>query len=203
MTPVSPSVDDVTVRPERRDEAGGVADLVREAFGDERVARLVDELRASPDWIDDLSYVAESGGNLVGHVLFTRSWLDAPPRLVDVLVLSPLSVAPEHQGRGVGSALVRAALTRVESRPEPLVFLEGDPAFYRRFGFEPAGLLGFRKPSLRIPDAAFMVRSQQHYAPWMTGTLVYSDVFWRLDCVGLRDTDEAEVESNPRAGEPA
>jgi putative acetyltransferase len=25
------------------------------------------------------------------------------------------------------------------------------------------------------------------YEPWMTGTVVYPDVFWRHDAVGLRD----------------
>lgn len=144
-------------------------------------------MRASPDWIDGLSFVAEQSGAVVGHVLFTRSLLDATRRLVDVLVLSPLAVAPPHQGRGVGSALVRHGLAAVARRPEPLVFLEGSPDFYGRFGFEPAGPLGFRRPSLRIPEPAFQVIRQRSYEPWMTGTLVYSRVFWDLDCVGLRE----------------
>ena len=42
--------------------------------------------------------------------MFTRSLLDAPRRLVDVQVLSPLGVLPEHQRQGIGSALVRAGL---------------------------------------------------------------------------------------------
>jgi len=75
----------------------------------------------------------------------------------------------------------------VKARHEPLVFLEGSPIFYARFGFKAAGPLGFRRPSLRIPEPAFQVVSLPGYEPWMTGTLVYSRVFWDLDCVGLRD----------------
>jgi putative acetyltransferase len=45
---------------------------------------------------------------------------------------------------------------------------------------------GFRKPSLRIPDAAFRVRLLPSYEPWMSGTLIYSEIFWRHDAVGLR-----------------
>ncbi|MGC4804495.1 hypothetical protein [Micromonospora sp. DT233] len=45
---------------------------------------------------------------------------------------------------------------------------------------------GFRKPSLRIPDRAFQVIKLSAYEPWMTGTFVYSNTFWRLDCVGAR-----------------
>ena len=48
---------------------------------------------------------------------------------------------------------------------------------------------GFRKPSLRIPDAAFQVIRFATHQPWMTGTLVYPEAFWALDCVGLRKPD--------------
>jgi len=182
----------VRFRSERDGEQAAVRAIVEDAFGDPRVGGLVDTLRASPDWIDGMSLVAETRVGLVGHILFTRSLLDAPPRLVDVLVLSPVSVATAHQGRGIGSGLVRHGLEQVARRPEPLVFLEGSPAYYRRFGFEPGRGLGFRRPSLRIPEPAFQVLRLPSYEPWMTGTLVYSRVFWDLDCVGLRD-DQAHT----------
>ena len=70
----------------------------------------------------------------------------------------------------------------------PLVFLEGAPSFYCRFGFEPGEPQGFRKPSLRIPDAGFQAVRLPAYQPWMTGTLLYSERFWRHDVVELRDT---------------
>lgn len=176
------------LRREQVGEAQAIRALVAEAFGEPIVGELVDGLRASPDWIDGLSLVAELDGRLVGHVLFSRGLLDAPHRLVDVLVLSPVSVAGDVQRRGIGTALVRHGLEQARARPEPLVFLEGSPAFYRRFGFEAAGPLGFRRPSLRIPQPAFQVIRHPGHEPWMTGTLVYSRVFWDLDCVGLRDS---------------
>ena len=179
---------DAIYRRERPGEEAQVRDVVRDAFaGEPVVATLVDRLRESPDWIDGLSFVAEVDDEIVAHVLFTRSLLDAPPRLVDVLVLSPMSVASHMQARGIGSALIRFALAQLDDRPEPLVFLEGSPVFYGRFGFLPACEHGFRRPSLRIPAVAFQVVKRPGYEPWMTGTLVYSRVFWDLDCVGLRD----------------
>jgi putative acetyltransferase len=168
-----------------------IATVVTAAFGPVEgpvVARLVEALRASPAWDPALSFVAIGGsGQVIGYVLATVNLLDAPPRLVDVLVLSPLAVHPAHHGHGVGSRLMRHALAALRRRPEPLVFLEGSPAFYPRFGFQRGGPLGFRRPSLRIPEPAFMVQRLPAYQPWMTGTLVYADPFWRLDCVGLRD----------------
>jgi putative acetyltransferase len=178
---------DVAIRPERPGEESAVRDLVSRSFGAAVVGDVVDGLRASWAWVDGLSFVAEKDGELVGHVLFSKAWLDAPERLVEVLVLSPLCVAPEHQGGGIGDRLVRAGLSGLKARPEPAVFLEGSPTYYARFGFRPGGELGFRRPSLRIPEAAFQVVLRSTYEPWMTGTLVYPEVFWALDCVGLRD----------------
>lgn len=151
------------------------------------VAGLVDGLRESLTTYDGLSLVAEVEGAVVGHVLFTRSLLDAPRRLVDVQVLSPLAVLPERQGRGIGSALVQRGLQILAERAVPVVFLEGSPGYYARLGFRAGADLGFRKPSLRIPDAAFQTALLPAYEPEMTGTLVYSDVFWQHDAVGLRE----------------
>lgn len=176
----------VVLRPEGAGEADAVAALEVDAFEDPVIAELIASLRSSDAWVDGLSFVAERADELVGHVLFTRSLLDTPERLVDVLVLSPLAVASSWQGRGIGSALMRHALHEVGTRDEPLVFLEGGPDYYRRFGFVAAGELGFRRPSLRIPEAAFQVMTLVSYEPWMTGTLVYAEAFWRHDCVGLR-----------------
>ena len=73
------------------------------------------------------------------------------------------------------------------SRAEPLVFLEGDPGFYSRVGFVAGAELGFTPPSVRIPAQAFQVAILPGYVQGeMTGALVYPDVFWRHDCVGLR-----------------
>jgi len=175
------------IRAERPDDVDAVRDVHRRAFGEERVARLVDALRSAPATLAPVSLVATVDGQVVGHVLLSASRLDAPLRLVDVLVLSPLGVLPEHQRRGAGTALVERALPAAEATGAPLLFLEGSPSYYGRRGFAEGGPLGFRKPSLRIPDAGFQVARLGSYEPWMTGTLVYSEPFWALDSVGLRD----------------
>jgi len=192
--------NEVRYRREQPGEEQQVRAVVEDAFRQHAVvATLVDRLRESTDWIDGLSFVADCGGRICGHILFTHGLLDAPRRLVDVLVLSPVSVATDFQGSGIGSALIRHGLGELSGRPEPLVFLEGAPAFYRRFGFQAAGELGFRRPSLRIPDPAFQVVKLTSYEPWMTGTLVYSHVFWDLDCVGLREPPGDSSASGPGA----
>jgi putative acetyltransferase len=182
---------DMDLREELPGDRESVRNVVLRAFGGGDhglvVTRLVDTLRETITPTTGLSLVAENDGQIVGHVMFTRSLLDAPRRLVDVQVLSPLAVLPEHQKRGIGSALVRHGLEALAERSVPSVFLEGDPRYYSRFGFAPGGDQGFRKPSLRIPDGAFQAIKLPEYEPWMTGTLVYAEPFWRHDCVGRRD----------------
>jgi putative acetyltransferase len=186
----------VEVRAETPDDVESIARVVRVAFGESgtEVADLLPELRGLITPESGLSLVAEDEGELVGHVLFTPSLLDAPRSLVDVQVLSPLSVLPAWQRRGVGSTLVREGLATMDRRGVPVVFLEGSPDYYPRLGFRPGHEFGFRKPSLRIPDAAFMAVRLAAYEPWMTGTLVYSEIFWRHDAVGFRGglTDAGE-----------
>ena len=175
-----------TVREEAPEDVDRVREVVTAAFGGEKVAGLLDGLRESVAWLG-LSFVAEEREEVVAALCYSRGWLDTPRRLVEVLVLSPLAVRPDRQRVGIGSALVRESLQRIGSRPEPLVFLEGDPGYYARLGFVAGVDLHFTAPSVRIPRLAFQVATLPGFdQSWMSGALVYPDVFWRHDCVGLR-----------------
>ena len=178
--------DKRVVRAQTADDADAVRRVVTAAFGGEKVPDLLDGLRDSVAWLD-LSFVLEEKGDVVAHVAYSRGWLDAPRTIVEVLVLSPLSVLPDRQRSGIGSQLVTETLHSLERRPEPLVFLEGAPDYYSRLGFVAGSELGFTAPSVRIPEPAFQVATLPGYdQQWMSGALVYPDVFWRHDSVGLR-----------------
>jgi putative acetyltransferase len=190
---VTPSDDpqggwvELVIRQERAEDHEAVREVHTQAFGDsEGVPTLVDALRAAQTLLAPLSLVATVGERVVGHVMLSACRLDALPRLVDVLSLSPLGVLPEFQRQGIGTRLVAHALAGADSRGIPLVFLEGSPHYYGKRGFADATKLGFRPPTLRYPPGAFQVAKLSSYEEWMTGTFVYSDAFWALDCVGLR-----------------
>ena len=172
------------IRPQRTEDAPAVRALLLAAFTDEpEVAGLETALAERPD---STGFVADEGGEVVGHTRLTRGWVDALDALVPVLVLSPLSVRPDRQGQGVGRALVAHALRDAERLGEPAVFLEGDPGYYSRLGWRPAGAIGVSAPSERIPAPACQVVTLSAYEPWMQGRLVYADTFWAHDAVGLR-----------------
>ncbi len=159
--------------------------VIAAAFGDhEGVDALAVELAAGDAHI--ASIVAVDDDDPVGHVQLSRGWVDASDRLVEVAILSPLSVLPARQRAGIGGRLVHAAVARAGERGFPAVFLEGSPGYYPRFGFAPGGDHGFTAPSVRIPAAAFQVVLLPAYEPSVRGALVYPEVFWRRDCVGLR-----------------
>lgn len=171
------------LRAERAGDLAGVLEVIGRAFDEPGV----DDLWASLVQRSGTSgYVAELDGEVIGHVGLTWGWVDAPERLVDVLVLSPLSVAPEQQGRGVGAALVAYAIRAAADLGAPVLFLEGDPGYYARLGFEPASAHGFTPPSVRIPAPACQCVLLPAYDASMAGALVYPDTFWAHDAVGLR-----------------
>lgn len=178
---------ELVIRPEQTEDHEAVREVHRRAFGDgERVPRLVDALRRAQTGPAPSSLVATVDERVVGHVMLSACRLDALPRLVDVLSLSPLGVLPEYQRQGVGTRLVAHALAAADDRGIPLVFLEGSPHYYGKRGFADATKVGFRPPSLRYPPGTFQVARLSTYEEWMTGTFVYSDTFWALDCVGRR-----------------
>ena len=170
-------------------------EVVSAAFGEPPDGRVVQMMRAlRTGGAARASLVAVVDEELVGHVGLSRGWVDARRELVEVVVLSPLSVRPDLQRHGVGTALLAAALQTAGDRGAPAVFLEGSPNYYGRRGFSSASALGFDPPSTRIPDPAFQVVVLGSHEEWMTGALVYCEPFWALDCVGLRDPLLAELE---------
>ncbi|MBS4754457.1 N-acetyltransferase [Nocardioides sp. zg-ZUI104] len=129
--------------------------------------------------------VAEHDGRVVGHLGLSHAWLDAEPRLVDVLVVGPLSIDPEHQDQGIGSALLDAARTEGARQLAPYLVLEGEGAYYCRKGFVPAHTYGLLPPSDRVAGDDFLASALETREPWMHGRVVYHDLWWESDAIGL------------------
>jgi putative acetyltransferase len=168
----------VTTRPEHQHDRQAISEVVVAAFGSPREARLVEAIRASPNFVPELSLVAEVDGQVVGHVMISYVALVDGGSGHRIASLSPLAVAPDLQERGIGSALVREVTSRAADRGEPLVVLEGSPTFYGRLGFEhsvPHGI-EITLPSWAPPEAAQVLRLRA-YDPSIRGLVVYPPAF--------------------------
>jgi putative acetyltransferase len=103
------------------------------AFGEAEEADLVDKLRSDGSAL--VSLVAEWESAIVGHVLFSRMWIDATPGLVPAEALATVAVVPEHQRSGIGRRLIEQGLELLRARGERIVIVLGYPNYYPRFGF--------------------------------------------------------------------
>jgi putative acetyltransferase len=160
------------IRRERPEDVAVVDAVTRAAFGRELEPSLLARLREDEGWLPKLSLVAVEAGELVGHVVCTRGFVN-DARAVG---LGPISVPPDRQRHGVGHALMHAVLGAAEATDEPLVALLGDPAFYHRFGFVNASEAGIASPDPAWGEH-FQVRT---LAARITGTFRYATLFTDL-----------------------
>jgi putative acetyltransferase len=123
----------VTARPETNEDLDPIRQVIRQAFGREEEARLVDALRA--DGHARLSLVAEEGGQVIGHILFSNLPIVTQTGTLHALALAPLAVLPTRQRQGIGSRLVREGLQVCAKAGHRIVVVLGHPDYYPRFGF--------------------------------------------------------------------
>jgi len=173
--------EDVVIRAEREADHPAIAEVVRAAFAGhpDEVASFVDRIRASERFIPELALVAEDVSGVIAHVMLSWVGVEGGSR-TSILNLTPMSVRPDRRRIGVGSRLIRAALSRAEAAGEPAVMVEGIAAYYPRFGFERASAFGFIAPHPKIPDDAFMVKRLPGYSPDLAGRIVYPAAFEAL-----------------------
>ncbi len=125
------------IRSVTQDEIELVCEVHREAFdGREEEPRLVQLLHAAAK--TPISLAAHFEGTIVGHVLFSPMILDPPKPCLGIVGLAPVGVLPEHQGRGIGSRLIREGLLACREAGYRAAVVLGEPDYYSRFGFERA-----------------------------------------------------------------
>jgi putative acetyltransferase len=155
------------IRPERDEDAAAVRRVHESAFPTAAEANLVDRLRANGKAV--IALVAEDGDSIVGHILFSPVALEPLAGTVG-LGLGPVAVLPDHEKHGVGRRLIQNGLAECRAWGADFVVVIGDPPYYHRFGFEPAGKHGLR--SEYDSGDSFMVFELVSGALPPSGTLV-------------------------------
>lgn len=128
--------------------------MVAAAFGPDRFAKTVYRLREDVAPVASLSLVMLDGEEVVGTLRF---WPILIGGLTPALLLGPLVVATERQGRGVGASLMKEGLARAAAQGHRIVVLVGDEPYYRRFGFSRALTRSLKLPGW-VDEKRFLAR---------------------------------------------
>ena len=174
----------VIVREQRAGDYEAILHLYAEAFRSPRFrpaqepgsvapeVGLFEALWEAGDVIGELSFTALADGEVVGHVTTSPATVAADP----VVAAGPIGVLPDHQGAGIGSALMDALLAAADAADVPLVVLLGAPQYYSRFGFRPARELAVLAPDPEWGDA-FQARPLTSYTASVAGRFRYAPAF--------------------------
>ncbi len=138
------------IRAAETGDADAIRRIVAAAFGRQEEAAIVEGVRREGAALCEL--VAEDAGAVIGHVLFSA--MAVVPSRCPIAALGPLAVAPEAQGRGVGSALARTGVRRCRELGSHAIVVLGHPNYYPRFGFSADAAVRLASPYAGRP--AFM-----------------------------------------------
>ncbi|WP_298500048.1 GNAT family N-acetyltransferase [uncultured Methanobrevibacter sp.] len=152
------------IRLENKNDYREVENLVRNSFWN--VYRpgayehyIVHNLRYDESFIKDLAYVIEEDGKIIGHINYSKGKLHfGDEKYCDAVVLGPVSIDNDYQGRGYGSKLIEYTLNLIDEFP--FVFVVGDENYYSRFGFESASKYNIFLEGTDIDDECqfFMIK---------------------------------------------
>lgn len=166
------------LRSEIPDDRPAIGKIVSKAFADPATpgepgeVALLEALYACDEYIDRFSVVALVDGEIVGHAIATRGWLDGN---IPLLGLGPIAVDPEHQGRGIGGALLTEIRERATASGEQAIVLLGHTGYYPRFGYVPAIPAGILPSDLGWADHFMVLALDDRELP--RGTFTYAAPF--------------------------
>jgi len=169
---------DLVVRIEKETDREAVYAVNEAAFETTAEAELVVALRKKARPV--ISLVAEHGKKIVGHILFSPASLIDHPE-TRIMGLAPMAVRPEHQRKGVGSALVQAGLQACNNLGMSAVIVLGHPAYYPRFGFLPSSCFHLDS-EYDVPNEVFMaLELKPGSLSAVSGRALYHEAFKTLD----------------------
>jgi len=142
------------------------------ASSDPPEVALFEALWEMGDIIPEFSFTAVTDGGVIGHVTVSQATVATRP----VVAVGPIGVLPDHQGAGIGSAMMTAVLAAADAADVPLIVLLGAPQYYSRFGFLPAKKLGVMPPEPEWGDA-FQARPLSAYTEVVAGQFQYASAF--------------------------
>ncbi|MDH6364812.1 putative acetyltransferase [Enterococcus sp. PF1-24] len=176
-------MESLTIRNEVAADYFAVEEMTREAFwnvfqqgSDEHY--LAHVLRESPDFVPELTFVAEIAGKIVGSIFFSKSFVLAENgERHEMLTFGPLGVLPEYQGQGIGGALIKKAQATARELGYRGIIIYGYPEYYQQFGFRPGKEFGISDPEGNYPYAHLALEVYPEALKGISGKAFESQVF--------------------------
>jgi len=182
-------MENMVIRLEEPKDRRIVEELTRAAFNHpDRIARskidcpiehyMVHQLRKK-DGIMELNFVAEIGGKIVGHIIYSKGSYVLKPdgSKVDVLNFGPISVWPKVHGMGIGSALMRHSLEEVKKFGYGAILFFGGAGFYSRFGFVEAKEFGITDRNGENYPSFMAMELKEGYLKNVFGKFIEADIY--------------------------
>ncbi len=204
MKEIKLKYDDIYVRQENERDYESIGNINYVAFARQSEKELVDKIRNSDSYADNLSFVAEINVNLasailfkksnnqfelvsdtdrkqIGHIMYSEISLQDDEELHNegILALAPMSVVQSFQNMKVGTKLIDESIKYIKSRGYKMIIVLGHKDYYSKFGFEKASKHGIYSP-FEGTEESFMVLKLTKEADNIKGLVVYPDIFYMI-----------------------
>jgi putative acetyltransferase len=173
----------ILIKNERERDYRIVEELTREAFWNLYVPGcnehfILHNLRNNVDFIPELDCIAEKEGQIVGQIVYSRAKIvDTQGIAREVITFGPVSVLPEFQKQGIGSALINHTISIARDMSYPAICIYGDPRYYSRFGFRCGEKYDIKTADDKYAVALLAMELKQGALNNMTGRFIESTVF--------------------------
>lgn len=173
----------INIRKEQLKDREEIYNIIKESFksaehSDGSEQDLVNRLRNSDSYIQELSLVATCDKTIVGHIMFTKISIENKDLKTESLALAPLSVLPKYQRQGVGSKLISEGLSIAKNLGYKSVVVLGSEKYYPKFGFKEAKEFGINPP-FDVPSKNFMVIDLEPASlKYVNGVVKYAKEFF-------------------------
>lgn len=181
---------DIIIRLEREEDYRENENLIREAFWNVycpgcKEHYLMHVLRSDDSCVNELNFVMEKAGKIIGQNVFAKTVIEADDgRVIDVLTMGPICITPELKRQGYGKVLLNYTVEKAKEIGFGAVLFEGNIDFYGKSGFDYSSKFGIRYHDLpEDADSSFFLCKELKpgYLDDVTGVYQTPEVYYVKD----------------------
>ena len=181
---------DYIIRQETISDYSEVENLTREAFWNVycpgcKEHYLMHVLRNDDSCVNELNFVMEKAGKIIGQNVFAKTVIEADDgRVIDVLTMGPICITPELKRQGYGKMLLDYTVEKAKEMGFGAVLFEGNIDFYGKSGFDYSSKFGIRYHDLpEDADSSFFLCKELKpgYLDDVTGVYQTPEVYYVKD----------------------